>query len=463
MKNLLELKNILYNYVKEYNKLVEFGDSLTYNICLYEDILGVINDCLNGNYDDTLGLSICLDSLYGNKYDELLQCIYASEKLYLLNMKDENINSKIINIRDEIRREYDNKKEEQEDISLKLEYDKSKMISARRVISSLKYSQVISKSDVSNVCEILRELGKDDNEISIFVESLFVHNKDITSKQTGYEFQDKYKFIDLLSLGYEMFEYPDVFNEDKLNKLTNTTLSVLDSDGIDISDYVKVLPVVGKNVNDINELEYVLIRVLEKIREEIDDVIGLIKSEDFILDLNAKNQLSMDCYKLMTKYNLVRDYMDLELKKYSVTEEELPLETSDNTLNNLFYLSNNNGKSYLIEDIKNFPLEYLGKVAELISGFKNNALSKKKNKRMTENASARGFLELKEDQVRVIYKKIKDNNYLIYGAFVKKDDRKYRRQFDSVVVRAGFISDNPSAIEEELMNYINDNGRKWSR
>ena len=141
-------------------------------------------------------------------------------------------------------------------------------------------------------------------------------------------------------------------------------------------------------------------------------------------------------------------------KDIDITEEE------NKRGNNLFYLINKNSKCYLLSDVKDMPFEYISKITELISKFKDNTISNKKNKKLDFNSE---FSELKDDQIRIIYKRIKDNNYLIYGAFIKKDDRKYRADFNNVIGRVGIISENSLDIESELEQFIGDNQRKWSR
>ena len=98
---------------------------------------------------------------------------------------------------------------------------------------------------------------------------------------------------------------------------------------------------------------------------------------------------------------------------------------------------------------------------KLINDFKENTIGKKKNKKLVNYAG--DFSELKGDQIRVIYQRIKDNNYLIYGAFVKKDDRTPRELFINIINRNGVISENPQEIEEPLNEYVSKNKRKWTR
>lgn len=464
MKKISELKDVLYKYVKDYIDLEKKRDCYLYNIDLYEEILTHLNNYMLYEFDDGITFSICLETLFGNKYNDLIQYIYVSKMMYSLNKKNEENDLKISKLANEIKMEYEEQKKKCEKLNNEISLNQNKVISARRIMSSLKYSQTISRYDIINVNDILRKLGYSGTDVSFIIERLFIHNKDVLSKQKGYKYYDKYRFIKLLSLGYEDFEYPDVLDEGKLSSISNVMFDMLQSyyDDINEEDYIKIIPVIGENVSDINELEFVLIKLLEKIRNRIDELVDLIKDKDFIMDLEIKNEVAADCYDLISKYNYFRKYMDDILSKYSVEEDKIEAQ-NEKVRNNIFYLNNVSGNCYLLSDLKKMKFEYLEKAYKLIEDLKNNSISKKKTKRMTENANVRGFLELKDDQIRIIYKKINDNNYLIYGAFIKKDDRKYKVQFNSVVTRTGVISSDSLVIEEELHKYVDENSRKWSR
>ena len=464
MNKLFELKNTLFNYVGKYLEEEKKLNSMSYDVSLYEEILNCLFGCIEGIYDKTSTLGICLDTLFGNKYDELLQCIYAKKKLDLLNISDNKINTKLNYITNQIKIEYLEIKKQYDELKNNLDINKKKFISSKRILSSLKYKQIILREDIKNIDDVLRESISNDTDISIMIENLFVHNKNIISKEKGYRYQDKYKFINLLTLGYEKIDYPYVEDERKLDDIALVIINLFEhySDDVELEDYIKLLPVIGNDVKNIDELEYVLIRVLENLNDKLIENIELIKDKDFILDLESKTEISNDCYGLIYKYNLVRKYMDDEINNHK-EEIEMDIEDNNNEINNLFYLENENGKCYLLSDLEKFPLEYLDKAIKLIQGFKQNTLSKKKIKRMIENQRSKGFLELKDDQIRILYKKISSHDYVVYGAFVKKDDRKYKIDLFNVCDREGNISDDSCLIEEELNKYVSENSRKWSR
>ena len=66
------------------------------------------------------------------------------------------------------------------------------------------------------------------------------------------------------------------------------------------------------------------------------------------------------------------------------------------------------------------PKEYYSRVYELIDNFINGTNAPGEIKPLSNNKRAKGIFELKDDQVRIVFKHIKDNIYNIIGAFAKK-------------------------------------------
>jgi len=463
MKEVTKLKSILGNYLKNYNKLYKNKEQLIRNEYYYENILKILTDCISDKYDGILQISSFLNPLFGNRYNELQENIFICERLQLINKVDSDEYKKsksiIINLTNEIKNKYLENKEEKEEILINLSLMETNIPCINRVINSLKFSQLISNDDIGVVNKIVREFDYSDTEVAFLIENLFLYNEEIKNKKLDkISSDDKYKFINLLSIGNEVIELPFVEDDLSLQCIADSIYDILDNCPYDIivDNYIDILPVVGKDVKNIDELKYVIIKLLEKFRNSLNERIELIKDEDFIMNLDIKNEIAEECYKFMDQYLLFRNYMD---DKLELTQEENNDAIDDE--NKLFYLINNGGKCYLISDLKNMPLEYIAKVKELIDKFKDNTISNKKNKKLVD--FGREFSELKDDQIRIIYKRIKDNNYLIYGAFIKKDDWKYRTDFKNVINRVGTISENPLELEKEIDEYINEHQRKWSR
>lgn len=471
MKNLYDVKNDLYNYVKKYNDLKEEQKQLFGENILYDELIVSLNKLIAFDYSDMLNFSILLETLYGRKHNDLQDCIFMCRRLRLLDNKDKNelnrLNSIIRKKIDEIKKDFENNKEKYSFVTEELSSKKEKMIVARRIQSCLKYGQTITKDDAILLKEILVEVGYNNDDVASVIENVFIRNKSIITKKNGIYFntKEKYKFLDLFSLGGEMFELPVVEDPLKLKMFAQSIYSVLDGCSREelLKNYVQFLPSIGKEVKDLNEFEYTLICVLEKLRGSLDEKIDLIKDSDFIMDLGIKNELAVECYGLIEKYNLIRNYLDDKLDNYGKDEKNDNHDNNQATEvveNKFFYLVNDSERCYLFDDIKDMPFEYISKVKELMDDFKHDVSNGKHKKLLYSGA---GFSEIKGDQIRIIYKKIDSNSYLFYGAFIKKDDWKYRVDFKRVIGRTGAISKNPLEIEANIDDYINNNQRKWSR
>lgn len=68
------------------------------------------------------------------------------------------------------------------------------------------------------------------------------------------------------------------------------------------------------------------------------------------------------------------------------------------------------------------PKEYYTTVLDLITRFKKGTTVRSEVKPLGNNKKLKKIMELRSDQVRIIFKHVKDNIYNIMGVFTKKDD-----------------------------------------
>ena len=104
-----------------------------------------------------------------------------------------------------------------------------------------------------------------------------------------------------------------------------------------------------------------------------------------------------------------------------ITDEEAK-EIKDNK--KLVYSTSpaNPTKAKMISDMSDVPHEYYDTVLDLILKFKDGTISKTEVKHLTNNKKLVRYMELKRDQVRIVFKHVKDNIYNVNGVFVKKAD-----------------------------------------
>lgn len=77
-------------------------------------------------------------------------------------------------------------------------------------------------------------------------------------------------------------------------------------------------------------------------------------------------------------------------------------------------------KAKIIGDMDSVPYEYYDTVLELINNFISGKNASGELKRLKSNKKLVGFMELKYDQVRIVFKHIKNNIYNVVGVFTKK-------------------------------------------
>ena len=70
------------------------------------------------------------------------------------------------------------------------------------------------------------------------------------------------------------------------------------------------------------------------------------------------------------------------------------------------------------------PNEYLSKIKKGLDMLRTGTIYGSYGKRVgTNNKIMGGCLEIRDDQIRIIYRHLKDNNYIILGVMVKKTDK----------------------------------------
>lgn len=77
-------------------------------------------------------------------------------------------------------------------------------------------------------------------------------------------------------------------------------------------------------------------------------------------------------------------------------------------------------KAKIIGDMDNVPYEYYNTVLELINNFINGQSANGEVKHLKKDGNSVGFMELRSDQVRIVFKHIKNNIYNVVGVFTKK-------------------------------------------
>lgn len=173
---------------------------------------------------------------------------------------------------------------------------------------------------------------------------------------------------------------------------------------------------------------------IEEIEEEQEDIFSYnylvtLKSFESFNDINAfLNSIKMSCNisRLIESVisllddtkedNLLKEYLTLYLSK----NEKVEIETEDNeNENTVLYHGFYDIKSKIISDIEktDIPMEYYPHIKEALDMIKQGT-DKNKFKRIN---SVGKVLKLRYKDIRITYRRIAKNTYIILGIFCKKD------------------------------------------
>ena len=111
-------------------------------------------------------------------------------------------------------------------------------------------------------------------------------------------------------------------------------------------------------------------------------------------------------------------------------------------------------------------------IFDLINKFKDGTLGNKKIKTIKVGSKSQGHIEMKDDQVRDILKRVKDNIYCVLGVLIKKADNEMEgyktiTSRETPNVSTDKLLENQLALsektEEELEKLIKEKARKNGR
>lgn len=157
--------------------------------------------------------------------------------------------------------------------------------------------------------------------------------------------------------------------------------------------------------------------------ENYNDISMFLNSIKYEYD--ARNILTYIINQLSTTQEdlLLKDYLNEFLNNYLDCKEEQEEIKTEKDENHILYYGFLNKKNKILNDVLkgDIPKEYYSDVLKGISMIKNDG---DKNKRKTITRIRKVF-KLRINDIRITYKKLSDNIYVILGIFCKKDNRGY--------------------------------------
>ena len=429
-----KLKELLDKYIAEYDELREEYENLKTRKQLFKELMNYFNSGFDSIIDGKIIIDVLLDSIY---HDD----IYKKEfykLLYKLINRTYDAESELQNFSGIIDKDY-------YILNQRLLTLESRMNRIRKTVNSARVARIAIR--VKNPIEAnkytLRDIEKIINyyelsgeitskEAILCLNDLEFYNRNLTSEtmqnKKEEEFaKEQYNNVpNILNAGYEVIEEPEVIIQRKefLDKTVNEAINTLRYANKK-EDIVRILENYERYDLENNEYNYIIIKVLNNISNELISYYNLLLEKDTYSFRRNRREIIEDYYMELNKYLIIRDYYDkcneviIDEENTTLTDEEEKELQAEKKL--IFSASLvNPTKAKIIGDMDNVPYEYYNTALELINNFISGKNASGEVKHLKKDGNSVGFMELRSDQVRIVFKHIKNNIYNVVGVFTKK-------------------------------------------
>ena len=479
-----EINNLLYNFkqrlylkVKEYLDIKERYKNSKVRIEILKNLLEMLEE--EENLKDNIAgigitMEICLSKEISDKFIDTL--FELTNNTYYLTKDEENFSAEKVEFLNKYKRiliyaqrllnleVIQNRKDHKF-----LETHKDEIISYKKIQSSLKYNNYIEQREIDSLKKFFDEEDLPTRKQIAIYELINEHN--IKLNNNGIRVSKK--SLDILLDKYNKFNIDYKYDYvENLDKKIISYISLIDDDNYE--ENIKLLPKIDDEYMSIEEFDYIYRTMLNKYIDKIEECRKNLEENYFDIEIRKVILLEYQdiknrYYRILSKYSEEQERYN---KKEAVKEEikEIEEDKEKEPIRNLLYTRRNEQFTYIESDLKDIPEEYYDRTENLLKNFKDGTLSVDKIRALASNSKFKGFRELKEDQVRIVFKEIGNNNYLILGASVKKVDsdslmlsklvNRYRKLTDEEIE---ILKNNAKSDEEKIFKKLDDDKRKGSR
>lgn len=432
--NIDKIIDLLNDYIREYEEKEKYNEILLTQSQLYKELLPLIDKDYELLETNKLFITVLLSAIYND--DSFTNNFY--NVMHALKNGDELPYSQFA-----AKISFDAKEVNKNLSSVTSQLSNSKKIlkSAKKSIFYLKNRRPLYDYGFifSNIKRIINYYATKGNlsakEEIMLCNDLDCYNRLIISKRNEQkEYSEKIhnEIPNILNGGFQMYDDIDisVSRKQRLNKLVDEIKS-FESD-IPNEELIETIKSYKVHTDFDNEYNYIVNELIKYYLFQAIDYYELLLSEGTYNDKSLRKESIDLYYKALERYMILNKYYD-ELSVININEEDFSDEVYNENVENtqtkqliFSHPSSNPTKARLIFDLKDMPEEYYQTVLDLIDGFLKN---ERYTKRLNNNANQTKIRELRDDQVRIILKHIKDNIFCIYGVFAKKtnnDIRAYR-------------------------------------
>lgn len=475
-----ELKSILYTKVNNYNKNIELSKELKNKLDILKETIDILYNKetktinLKRIEQELMQLGLLLQSIYGNTegnriYDIITTCIFAVDK----------DTKKLRILLNKLIKEYNETLNEIRLLSPSLKHTEPLIIEYKRILSNYKYNGLITNKQTKLIEDIMKEydFSKKD-QIRIF-ESIRTHN---LIKKYKEDAKISYTVVEMLDTNLTKYDIDNdlvISDKDRLSKIIDSFYQSI-KDVNTIEEIFILMPNFEDQTYSYEEFMYIYESILNKIIDDLLDSIKEIQNQEIYQDIDLRKVVIQEFNENKFKYKKLLEVYNTRKNEYIENyelEQNLKQQDNNKTPKNFVFfqtLPTNKDISYLEKDLKKYPEEYLNKIHDLIERIINNNLTRDKFRVFTANNGVlKGYMELRDDQVRIICKMLPNNCYCIVGTFVKKDDMNHTKFYNITGRNITLDISTPElfkkAIEdsnknkETIYEYIKTNARKESR
>lgn len=479
-----ELKTKLYNEVGrylDYKKEVEKEET---KCSFLEEILVLLSEeNIYDVYENRFHLFTLLEyafdkNEYDYLYDRLSRIIYRSfDKQGNPVVSDEEILDNLSVFREVIAIKYGEEADNLNDMKYSLEVIGDLTRNYRSIHTALKQGYELTGAKLPLIIEFMEKKGFSQEKQILIQEAIKSHN--IKAHKNLEEAPSSY-VEKIMNTNLHKFYIPS----DEEEEFEATFYSVAESfyklfGQVSLAEFTSFIDYLPKAESGYTaeQFKYIYRVFLNMIIDDIFTCVDDMSKLEVYNDKELRN-MTIDSYaELIKKYYGVFNLFKQELVKYHEdikdledTTEEIEETETPNYVNRLVYMSSN-GVSKLEKGLKYIPKEYYERVQELLERKKKGTLPSKKDSVMKKtNDKLAGFGKLEDDQVRMLYKPLGNNIYMIIGGFVKKDTKDFTGYYSlaSEYNNTKFppieeLLEESHALEKSLNTYIEENKRKKYR
>lgn len=433
--NLNLLQHIITQEITKYNDIENKQKEIESNISSLKYIIKILdsNDYVEMQQYITLEsllLSILGESTTEKIVDKIYQSAYICANYSNHNDKQQLIASKktLKDIKIQLKELLTSNKAQLLTISQSITLNE--LIELKRIKNNLKFNRLIEPHQYNIIKELLTKNKMNTKTIIILLEQVKKHNTKhhIYSQKKKFDTTKTDKIINMLSYGYEKIEDCEC-NKHRKNQLDSTLNYIINiSDKLSSQDIFDYLPTYKKDLlfsdeYDINDFIYLINNLLKYFQNIMFENSELINDYEMYQDTEFRNIISKNYYSALKMYISIRTYADQQYNLYKTDLENQNELDNYEDVYKIYYATkekDNVDKTYMESDLKDMPNDLYLKIKNLITSFKKNKLGPNEKKNLRNYLA--GYSELRDDQIRIIYKHIKNNEYIILGIMLKKEN-----------------------------------------